>query len=128
MVAAEASGGAGRCCSKQDGAVPVRDLPGATPLPLRVSPPRTQGLRCAAVESEAAQPVSLPARAAPRDADVRPRSVLLARLPASLPSPLDRRALLLLLVVGVGLPVVVAAISGSLLIPHNDDFNYRRVA
>jgi len=33
-----------------------------------------------------------------------------------------------LIAVGVVLPFLIALISGSLVIPHNDDFNYRRVA
>jgi dolichyl-phosphate-mannose-protein mannosyltransferase len=33
-----------------------------------------------------------------------------------------------LLLVGVGLPLLVGWVSGALTVPHNDDFNYRRVA
>ncbi len=41
---------------------------------------------------------------------------------------MDQWALPILVSVGVALPVVIAAASGSLVVPHNDDFNYRRVA
>ena len=40
----------------------------------------------------------------------------------------DRWLLIGLVVLAVGIPVVLAALSGALLIPHNDDFGYRRVA
>jgi len=40
----------------------------------------------------------------------------------------DRWAVIGLVALGVGLPVVLGVLSGSILIPNNDDFNYRRVA
>jgi hypothetical protein len=40
----------------------------------------------------------------------------------------DTFVVLGLVAVGVGLPVLLGAVSGALTIPHNDDFNYRRVA
>jgi hypothetical protein len=40
----------------------------------------------------------------------------------------DRRAILVLVTIGVGLPLLVGVASGAILVPHNDDFNYRRVA
>jgi hypothetical protein len=40
----------------------------------------------------------------------------------------DLRAILVLLGIGVGLPLVLGVASGAILVPHNDDFNYRRVA
>ena len=40
----------------------------------------------------------------------------------------DRWRLVGLVLIAVGIPVVLAALSGALLIPHNDDFGYRRVA
>ena len=41
---------------------------------------------------------------------------------------IDAWALPLLVTIGVVIPFGVALVSGSLVIPHNDDFNYRRVA
>jgi hypothetical protein len=41
---------------------------------------------------------------------------------------IDTLAVVALVAVGVGLPALIGAVSGSLTIPHNDDFNYRRVA
>jgi hypothetical protein len=49
-------------------------------------------------------------------------------VPASLRSVADRRAFLALIALAVAVPVIVGTASGALLIPHNDDFNYRRVA
>jgi hypothetical protein len=40
----------------------------------------------------------------------------------------DRVALAALLLLSVALPVVVGLASGAIAVPHNDDFNYRRVA
>lgn len=53
-----------------------------------------------------------------------------ARLKRALTSISTRDRLIVgaLIVLGVGLPVVLGAISGSITIPHNDDYNYRRVA
>jgi hypothetical protein len=42
--------------------------------------------------------------------------------------PRDPLMIALLVAVGVGLPVLLGVVSGALTIPHNDDFNYRRVA
>lgn len=39
-----------------------------------------------------------------------------------------RWAVIGLVALGVGLPAVLGVLSGSILIPHNDDPNYRRVA
>jgi 4-amino-4-deoxy-L-arabinose transferase-like glycosyltransferase len=40
----------------------------------------------------------------------------------------DRWVVLGLVVIAVAIPVLLAGLSGSLLLPHNDDFGYRRVA
>jgi hypothetical protein len=40
----------------------------------------------------------------------------------------DRWAILILVMIGVGIPLLIGVASGAVLVPHNDDFNYRRVA
>jgi hypothetical protein len=40
----------------------------------------------------------------------------------------DTLVVFVLVAVGVGVPAVLGWVSGALTIPHNDDFNYRRVA